>query len=282
LPETRRTFNPVSADVCWQKQLRDRFEADPRPTRDLPLSSSIVRPVSRALASQIILKYEWLGTMTRTVEHYGLFWGSWCAGVTCFGFNVVGGTSVPAMFKLAHDEVIFLARGACVHWAPSGANSRLVSLSCRLLARRSRAKLVVAYSDVDAGEIGTIYQACNWVYIGAGASTQQWVTPSGRRVFDAKLAGNIVYTWRRKLHPDAQRADVVERLRAAGWTQQHSSRKHRYVYVLDRRDRALVARIEQMSRPYPKRERSIVSDALGSQPREGGANTTRSLHDTSP
>src|SRR5688500_14772938 len=79
-----------------------------------------------------------------------------------------------------------LARGACVQCAPLGANSKLVAWTCKLLARDTKAKLLIAYSDTDAGEIGTIYQACNWVCVGKGSATTQWIAPNGR-IYDQKL-----------------------------------------------------------------------------------------------
>ena len=49
------------------------------------------------------------------------------------------------------------------------------------------------------------------------------------------------------------RAKWCMALREAGWTEQKSNPKHRYVYVLDKSDSALVERVERMRKPYPKR-----------------------------
>jgi hypothetical protein len=54
--------------------------------------------------------------------------------------------------------------------------------------------------------------------------------------------------------------------------------KHRYVYVLDRSDRALVERIERMRQPYPKRAKQS-SDAPADQVGEGGAAPTGTLQE---
>jgi hypothetical protein len=168
-----------------------------------------------------------------------------------------------------------LARGACVHWAPPGANSKLIAWTCRLLARDTGLKLLVAYSDTDAGEIGTVYQAANWVYVGRGKSTTQFVAPNGR-IYDQKIVYDIrfnggtlkVISW------TAQR----DALLVAGWREQQSNPKHRYVYVLDKSDTALVERIERMRRPYPKRAKH-PSDAPGVQPGEDGAAPIRTLQE---
>ena len=113
--------------------------------------------------------------------HYGIFFGPYCAGVSCLsGAEGTGGVNVHKPFKVSRSELAILGRGACVHWAPTGTNSKLVSWSCRIMSRNTKIKIIIGYSDNDAGEIGTIYQACNWVYIGRGSSTYQFIAPNGR------------------------------------------------------------------------------------------------------
>lgn len=258
---SRSTFRePVS--VCWQKQLRDRYigEGTP-PVSNLKVKDARVKRVSRKIAEQIILKYEWLGTMAKTGYHYGIFFGNWCAGVTCVASGAAtGGVNSHKPFRIKRNELGVLARGACVHWAPSGTNSKLVSWTCRLLRSDTFCKVLIAYADTDAGEIGTIYQACNWVYIGVGSSTRQWIAPNGR-VYDQKLPYDL------KRSRGGTRAQWVKQLRKGGWTEQASNPKHRYVYVLDTKNRLLADRVERMRQPYPKRaDEAKQVNASGVQP----------------
>jgi hypothetical protein len=69
----------------------------------------------------------------------------------------------------------------------------------------------------------------------------------------------------------------VKKLRAAGWREQESNPKHRYVYILDKKDATLRERIEAMRRPYPKRATSVDSDAPAHHAGEGGAIPTVAL-----
>lgn len=272
---SRLTFRNTCTDVCWQKQLRDRYLTDGMPpVPHLDIKRAEVRRVTRRLAEQVILKYEWLGTMPPTSHHYGLFFGQYCAGVCCVGFSAGANLNAYKEFGLQdNSQLAYLARGANTHWSPGGANSKLVSWTCRLLARDTTAKLIIAYSDTDAGEIGTIYQACNWSYIGLGSSTRQWIAPNGR-VYDQKKPYDMA---RRQ---NKTRSACATALRDAGWTEQASNPKHRYVYILDKTDTTLTNRIERMRKPYPKRAARIDSDASGVQPGEGGASPTAALHES--
>jgi len=250
---SRLTFRDAQTDVAWQRQLRDRYldEGTP-PVPHLDVKRAVVRPVSRKLAEQVILKYEWLGTMAQTGIHYGLFFGNYCAGVTCVAAGAAtGGVNAHRLFGVRREELGTLARGACVHWAPPGANSKLVAWTCKLLSKQSGVRVLVAYADTDAGEIGTIYQACNWTYIGRGDATTQFIAPNGR-IYDQK----IVYDVRRKhgLLDAISWTKQRDALLMAGWQEQKSNPKHRYVWVIDRKDKGLMWRVEEMAQPYPKRE----------------------------
>jgi len=271
---SRLTFRNKAGAVCWQKQLRDRYlvEGTP-PVPHLDVKRAEVRRVSRRLAEQVILKYEWLGAMAQTGYHYGIFFGSYCAGVCCYAAGAAtGGVNSHMPFGIKSDELAVLARGACVHWAPKGTNSKLVSWACRLFAKDAPCKIVIAYSDTDAGEVGTIYQACGWIYIGKGAATRQWLAPNGR-IFDQK------YPWDRARSQGGTRAQWTARLRAAGWVEQASNPKHRYVQILDKSDQALVDRVSRMRQPYPKRAASVDSGMVGHQPTGEGATPIAALHD---
>jgi hypothetical protein len=251
-PASRLTFRDIQDNQCWQRRLRDRHVADGvPPVPHLEVKRAEVRRISRKLAAQVILKYEWLGTMANSGLHYGIFFGSFCAGVTCVAHATgSGGVNVHREWGIDRREMTTLVRGACVHWAPPNTNSKLVSFTCRLVAEDTGAKLIIAYADTDAGEVGTIYQACNWYYVGRGASTEQYIAPNGR-VYDQK----IVYDLRLQ-HGILDRVSWSEQRKAlldAGWRCQKTNPKHRYVQVLDKTDKGLVHLVQSKARDYPKR-----------------------------
>lgn len=250
---SRLTFRDAQGDVAWQKQLRDRYETEGvPPVPHLDIKRAIVKPITRKLAEQIILKYEWLGTMVKSRWHYGIFFGMYCAGVTCIGTHLTGGINSSKEFGLSQHELAILARGANVHWSPKGANSKLVAWTCRLMSKDSSCKLIIAYSDTDAGEIGTIYQACNWVCLGRGGnSVRQLIAPNGR-IYDQKMIWQIRFQ-----HNILNRISWSEQAQALidnGWQWQEINPKYRYVYVLDKKNKQLTELIESKRQPYPKRD----------------------------
>ena len=149
----------------------DWWEANHRKT---DIKSAEIKEITYQEAKPIILGYEWLGTMGTTQYHYGIFFNGECAGVVCYGYlqaingykNYVG----QKYFKSG----IQLSRGACVWWAHEHTASKLISGSLDIMKTKGF-KWAIAFSDPLAGEIGTVYQATNWHYLGYDdAKTVHW------------------------------------------------------------------------------------------------------------
>jgi hypothetical protein len=166
------------------------------------MSTARVREIDYDTAKAIIMKYEWLGNMGTTARTFGLFFGEELAGVTCFGHPQ--GTVVNVFGKENADKVYWLARGACVHWAHPHSASFLINESCKMFGlpwKTARGEdkpakfAFLATADTDAGEIGTVYQATNWLYIGRTSEPTMYKcpheTPQQARSFDALIKNAV-------------------------------------------------------------------------------------------
>jgi len=154
---------------CHQRKLRDKLmDEQPKPIQ-ATLDGCIVCQITKDQAASVILVYEWLGTMPNAgIAFYGLFDNEVLIGVVCFGKGSGSKANTLCGDKNKH-LAICLERGACVHWAHPHAASYLISRACKQAANDYGWKIFYAYSDREAGEIGTVYQACNWIYLGQGA-----------------------------------------------------------------------------------------------------------------
>ena len=117
-------------------------------------------------AKRLILRYEWLGTMP---GHVAVCYGLRAPDGDLLGAAVFG-YGMPEARDLCGREnrelAICLERGACVHWAPDNAASYLITRACKLAAADHGWRIFFAYADPSAGELGTVYLACNWQLIG--------------------------------------------------------------------------------------------------------------------
>ena len=283
-PEQRTTYREKQATVCYQRIVRDAMAATegvdalfPAPPPELlRLKASRVRACSRTIAWKVISRYEWLGTMPACNRYFGLFFGDLCGGVACFTVGSVGAGGVPvsAWLGVPQSAIAYLARGACVHWAPKGSAPRLINHAARLTG----AQVAIAYSDTDAGEIGTVYQAAGWTCLGRGYSIPEYVSPHGRTY------NQLILRQLMELH-GGPRAYWHKRLLDGGWRVQKTNPKIRYALLLDagRSNPLLVERFRVSSTSYPKRELPAegraedLSSRLATSEEEGGAIPTPPL-----
>lgn len=168
--------------ICHQYRKRLETQAEDKVlgfSFDLKVSdfSFQAEPMSNELSS-FIARYEWLGNVgwsvkwAFTARHEGKL-----AGVV-----LIANPTKPSNFVNNQREAL-IQRGAAASWAPKNLNSKLLMFACRWMVQNTDRRIFVAYSDPEAGEIGTIYQACNFRYLGATfGRSESYVLESGKKV----------------------------------------------------------------------------------------------------
>ena len=218
------------------------------------IKDSVLREVSFGEAKRIILKYEWLGTMGTTQYHYGIFYKTECAGVVCFGYfqamntNSGGHPYAPYIGEQYAKNGIQLTRGACVHWAHQHSGSKLIAYGLKQVSKLGY-KYAVAFSDPDAGEIGTLYQATNWYYVGATKDKHWDVYYRNGKLFmnDRDFFKKFGFRGRGKIKEFIkQKPDLEIRLRKP---------KSRYIKLIGskKENRIMYNILKPKILPYPKR-----------------------------
>ena len=154
-----------------------------------------------------------------------------------------------------------ISRGASISWAPKNMGSWLIMKSINWMVKNTSYRSFTAYSDPEAKELGTIYQACNFIYLGQTSGTnKQYFDPdnakagwfSGRdfrkKSKYSKYAENIGISkaqweeWMNKYSPnwDKVPADIKIKIKAEEkkYRERCQSRpvppKHKYCYILGR------------------------------------------------
>lgn len=174
-------IDQIKIGKCFQKTRRDLTEAeDVAAGMPFGLKASDFTFTDEKFSQEhrlFIERYEWLGTVgfgvrwVFTARYNGLL-----AGVILMSEP----TSYSSFDK---TKEALIQRGACSSWAPKNLNSKLVMFGCKWMVKNTSKRMFVAYSDPTAGEIGTIYQACNFDYLGHtfGAKVN-YELPNGKMV----------------------------------------------------------------------------------------------------
>jgi hypothetical protein len=116
-----------------------------------------------------------------------------------------------------------------------------------LAAREHKWSIFYAYTDPDAGEIGIVYQAANWLYLGNGAGCGA----KGRwRFFNRRER-----CWYSEKALTQRKIDLRALRSNPDWIAEKQPNKGRYLHLeADRRERRLLlAALKYPVLPYPKR-----------------------------
>jgi hypothetical protein len=198
-------FRNYDQPHCWQYDIRLRNReqdlADAGLTEDYvqELSTSdfhftIVEDADeRRRLKEFIERHEWLGNLSQYTTHwFAAYHHDILAGVLLFNlpnaFSKMLGEQTPELERL-------ISRGACISWSPKNLASNFVMWSIRWMSENTQYKLFTAYSDPMAREVGTIYQACNFYYLGnkAGTSTRYINPYTGKIVSDRFFRARSAY-----------------------------------------------------------------------------------------
>jgi len=250
--------------IAYQKEIRERMAIEECQNLfgkwwkelDLSKENATVKEITRGQALPVILKYEWLGTLpVNYFKFCGLYFDGCLAGVTCFVEVKFGGK-----FSLWNYPAICLGRGACVHWSPEWAGSFLIQKSLKVLFKNNHPTYVVAFSDWGAGEIGTLYQACNWYYLGH-KKTKEWIDVKGKRYDINTPSVRAVTGYDRKYNKELratreQRQREIDIMLKDGYKLVDAPTRGKYATIIGNKNkkyREMVKLLDKNKKSYPKR-----------------------------
>jgi len=250
---------------CWQYDIRtNNLEED---LKDAGFSKQYVEGLrcedfefkaetdktSQQKLKQFIEKHEWLGNLSQYTTHwFSMTHKGRLAGVLLFNlpnaFSKLLGEDTPSLERL-------ISRGACISWSPKGLASSFIMKAIRWMVENTKFRLFTCYSDPNAKELGTVYQACGFYYLGKKSGTEtRYINPyTGKMVSDRffrqrtaykKFAKELNIVWEKdwttktgvnwQVIPD----DIEKRLREYSKQKQKSAKqvlfpsKHKYAFVL--------------------------------------------------
>lgn len=287
-------FKNYDKEHCWQYQIRtDNKEGDlieSNLTQDivdnLKVSDFTFEFIPKSdkdtveLIKKFIKRHEWLGTISNYPTHF--FTSKYkdiLAGVIIMdmpnSFSKLLGEKTKKLERL-------ISRGACISWSPKNLGSSLIMYSIKWMVKNTDYRVFTAYSDPEAKELGTIYQACNFYYLGqSSGATNQYKAKNGKWVSDRYFRSRSVYkklsiedgiTWDKSWQNgdtiiwENMPKDIEDRVRKLSKQYQNSCekrsipKKHKYAYILGKdkketnllREEFKIKNPNLVGLPYPK------------------------------
>lgn len=160
--------------VCWQYHQKQQTAEEDYKLYGLKYGDISVKdldfsyvPPATSLAKDVtnfIERYEWLGKMpTWSTHRFIATYNDVIVGAvvmsTPYAFSNILGRENKNLEKM-------VARGASTSFAPKNLASFLIMNSIKWMALNTEFRVFTAYADPMAKELGTVYQACNWIYLG--------------------------------------------------------------------------------------------------------------------
>jgi hypothetical protein len=307
---------------CWQYHIRQKNFADDLKSSGLSVEYTNALRVSdfafvnvRNQERQQDLKFfierhEWLGSLSQYTTHWFACYHSPKTGINTPIPNPRNGVANYTLFpeldnqRILAGVILFnmpnafsktlgentndlerlISRGACISWSPKNLASAFLMWCIKWMSKNTQYRLFTAYSDPTAKELGTVYQACNFYYMGQNSgTTERYVNPyTGKIVSDRffrqktaykKFAKELGISWQPEwshntgmnwdLMPQGVRDSLVSysKQKQLSCTKIHTPPKHKYAYVLGKTDyetkqlRKLYESINPVL-PYPKQRGS--------------------------
>jgi hypothetical protein len=282
-------FDTYGNDVCWQYNIRvNNFDDDVKQAgldidtiKSLRCDNFTFQQEEKSLifkeVKAFIEKHEWLGRVSLYPTHFFTArYNGILAGVVIMdmptSFSKLLGDNTKKMERL-------ISRGACVSWSPKNLASKLIMFGINWMVKNTPYRIFTAYSDTEAKELGTIYQACNFYYLGKKSGAKyQFKNENGRWVSDRYFRSRSVYkklakgngivwdeNWQEgdKVFFEKMPIEIAEKIKTlskqylASCEKRQIAQKHKYAYVLGK-DRYETRNLRKLfesrnkTLPYPK------------------------------
>ena len=197
----------------------------------------IIKPILNKIAQDIVIKNHYLHRKAPCSFAFGLYDNYELVGVIMYGTP----SSAPLRKGLCGIEeagnVIELTRLWIDDKIGKNAESYLIGNTIKKINK----EIVVSFSEIDQGHIGTVYQATSFLYTGLSAKRTNW-TVEGINKHCQTIADK--YTSKELKAKYGDKFKLVPR-----------PRKHRYVFInaKKKRRKELINKIKYTLLPYPKK-----------------------------
>ncbi|MFA5760056.1 MAG: hypothetical protein WC942_11995 [Clostridia bacterium] len=225
----------------------------------------VVDKSERTKLKEFIERHEFLGNLSQYTTHwFGAYHKDILAGVTLLGGNT-------------HKIERLISRGACISWSPKNLASSFLMWVINWMVKNSDYRLFTAYADPTAKELGTIYQACNFYYLGQkSGTTTRYINPYTDKIVSdrffrtrsayKKYAKELGIQWEKNWNNDQKMLwenipdEIEKQLRNYSKIKQSESTKvempskHKYAYVkgaTKQETKRLRTLFEQLNKTYP-------------------------------
>ena len=240
-------------------------------TKYVDISKLSVKPISKNVAKEMIVKYHYTHLWSKSKYAFGLYHDSSHSffdnhsdliGVAVYGDPIGRHSAQSISDVLDRKEVMELTRLYVHDGYGSNVESWLIGQTMDWLKKNTKLKALMSYAAPQEGHVGTIYQATNWIYQG------NKIRPNDSWVFkfdeDGEWQhGRTIFPYYGTNNPEK----IQKKIKKPFWIRKEL-RKHRYVFILaGKKDKKKILNtLKYPSLPYPKEKISTELEVIKLEP----------------
>lgn len=194
-----------------------------------------IKQIDSKTATQMVVQFHYLHRRASTMFAYGLFDGDQMIGCVIYGKPASNALCVGVCGSDYAKQVLELTRLWIQDGTPKNTESFLIGRSLKMLPKEYT--IIVSYAEIQAGHIGIVYQATNWIYTGMSDKHVEW------RI-DGQSGSHSRHLFDQHGGVNGAKEFFGDRM-----VRHERPRKHRYVYF---RKRGLEKQLRYEVKPYPK------------------------------
>jgi hypothetical protein len=202
-----------------------------------------VSPIDIINAKHLIIENHYLHKWTSCKYPFGVYYDNKLIGCIIYG-SPVGRQVKTSITKTANNYTIMeLTRLWIADGFGTNIESYVIGVTFKILKNKG-IDIIISYSDPDAGHLGKIYQACNFIYQGNSTMLIKgyWHVINGVKMHPRTVVakyGSILKDNLLTIDPNYSRIPM--------------SKKHRYIYILNKKiKKDVMKNLKHTAKDYPK------------------------------
>lgn len=205
-----------------------------------------VKEIEAKEARQIVKQYHYSGKVVANSKiHLGVFKGGVLVGCLQYGPPMNGSKTSDKIIRGV--EMMELNRMVMADSEPRNAESQAIACCNKWLKNNTSIKYILSFSDGKEGNVGYIYQATNWKYIG-------YLLSNSFYELDGLVMHNVsVWHKFKEKHPKRDTHTTNEILcETFNNVSVITSKQHAYLMAIDKR-----IKFPFKEKPYPKKDKEV-------------------------
>ena len=201
------------------------------PTSPLQL---LFRPITNHTANLVAVESHYAHRKAPITWAFGAFFNNNLVGIITFGKPPSQHLCIGVCGRENQERVYELNRLWMNDICPKNSESRFIGWALRELSKIKPPLIIVSYADTEQNHSGIVYRSTNWIYTGQTKPVLEYQV-KGIKMHSKTVSNSVGQSTDKK-----SKKQMLEELYGDNFYMKERSKKHRFVYFCNPKDRMLL------------------------------------------